>query len=93
LQCGESPKLSSPLFEGLAFDEFFYMHLPGPSVSRCLGWIWWTWGVKALLIQRYDREVDRAGRIVRVHYEDFCQALGIMPDRKHEADGAPDSPR
>jgi serine/threonine-protein kinase HipA len=41
-----------------------------------------------LLVQRYDRrEVD--GQKLRLHQEDFCQALGIPTDRKYEAEGGP----
>lgn len=29
------------------------------------------------------------GRVVRLHQEDFCQALGRMPDRKYENEGGP----
>jgi serine/threonine-protein kinase HipA len=82
-------KPSSPVFEDLAFNEFFCMRFaealgfPVPRVELV------DVGRMALLVQRYDREVDSAGRIARVHQEDFCQALGIMPDRKYEADGGP----
>lgn len=40
------------------------------------------------LVERYDR-IKRDGRIVRVHQEDFCQALGILPDVKYEREGGP----
>lgn len=42
----------------------------------------------ALVIERFDRE-NISGRMVRVHQEDFCQALGVMPEDKYEADGGP----
>ena len=36
-----------------------------------------------LLITRYDRYYfDESGRAHRLHQEDFCQALGIPPERK-----------
>lgn len=41
------------------------------------------------LITRYDREQDAQGNIVRLHQEDFCQALGIAPDMKYEKEGGP----
>lgn len=41
-----------------------------------------------LLIERYDRfETD--GKIMRLHQEDFCQALGILPGNKYENEGGP----
>ncbi|KAA0575769.1 type II toxin-antitoxin system HipA family toxin [Azospirillum sp. B21] len=36
-----------------------------------------------LLVTRYDR-VQRDGRWLRVHQEDFCQALGKPPGAKYE---------
>lgn len=42
-----------------------------------------------LLIERYDRTKDASGRIVRLHQEDFCQALGIPPEHKYAAEGGP----
>ena len=41
------------------------------------------------LIERYDRELDKQGEIVRLHQEDFCQALRIPPDMKYEKEGGP----
>lgn len=41
-----------------------------------------------LLVKRYDRRVVD-GQVERLHQEDFCQALGIAPDRKYEAEGGP----
>ena len=37
-----------------------------------------------LLIERYDRELG-----IRLHQEDFCQALGIVPFNKYESEGGP----
>jgi serine/threonine-protein kinase HipA len=41
------------------------------------------------LISRYDREADTEGKLRRIHQEDFCQALGVPPDAKYEAEGGP----
>jgi len=41
------------------------------------------------LIARYDRKMNAEGKIVRLHQEDFCQALGIAPDMKYEKEGGP----
>lgn len=41
------------------------------------------------LIERYDRERNAQGRVVRLHQEDFCQALGVAPDMKYEKEGGP----
>lgn len=45
----------------------------------------------AVIVDRYDR-VIRDDRIVRVHQEDLCQALGVPPSRKYQNEGGP-SPR
>lgn len=42
-----------------------------------------------LLIARYDRRFDESGRAHRLHQEDFCQALGIPPERKYAAEDGP----
>ncbi|MGC1513224.1 MAG: type II toxin-antitoxin system HipA family toxin [Acidimicrobiales bacterium] len=42
----------------------------------------------AIVVDRYDR-VDRAGEIIRVHQEDLCQALSVLPARKYENEGGP----
>lgn len=45
-------------------------------------------GRTVLLVERYDRRlVD--GHVERLHQEDFCQALGIAPERKYAAEGGP----
>lgn len=45
------------------------------------------------LIERYDRVRNDNGAIKRLHQEDFCQALGIMPDVKYEREGGPNFAR
>jgi serine/threonine-protein kinase HipA len=45
-------------------------------------------GEVAIVVERYDR-LSLAGGIVRVHQEDVCQALGVMPTRKYESEGGP----
>jgi serine/threonine-protein kinase HipA len=44
---------------------------------------------EALVVRRYDRQLDTGGRLVRVHQEDVCQVLGVSPLRKYESDGGP----
>lgn len=46
-------------------------------------------GDQSLLVERYDRASAADGRIRRLHQEDFCQALGVVPENKYEADGGP----
>ncbi len=42
-----------------------------------------------LLVARYDRSTDSDGHVHRIHQEDFCQALGINPERKYAGEGGP----
>jgi serine/threonine-protein kinase HipA len=42
----------------------------------------------AIIIERYDRQ-HRGNDIIRVHQEDVCQALGIMPTKKYQNEGGP----
>ena len=43
-----------------------------------------------LLVERYDRGVDAQGQRQRLHQEDFCQALGVVPEMKYQNEGGPD---
>ncbi len=42
-----------------------------------------------LLVRRYDRQPQFDGGVVRLHQEDFCQALAIPAERKYEVEGGP----
>ena len=42
----------------------------------------------AIVIERYDRQ-RKGNDIIRVHQEDVCQALGIMPTKKYQNEGGP----
>lgn len=77
-------------FEGLVFNEAFCMKLAasvGLSVAnteiRKVG------SVDYLLVERYDRRIDKDGNIHRLHQEDFCQALGIASENKYQTEGGP----
>lgn len=72
-------------FEGLVFNEAFCINLAQaiglPAVKLKIN------RVKEfdyLLIERYDRVKN-----VRLHQEDFCQALGIVSERKYQSEGGP----
>lgn len=43
-----------------------------------------------LAVERFDRKMHSSGTwILRLPQEDFCQALGVGPAQKYEADGGP----
>lgn len=44
----------------------------------------------AIVVDRYDRRL-LGGRLVRIHQEDACQALGVPPSRKYQNEGGPDA--
>jgi len=88
-------KPSIERFEGVVFNEAFCMQL-----ARAVGMnaahveTRKVDGVDFLLIERYDRILKRdektaKGVLTRIHQEDFCQALGIVPERKYQAEGGP----
>lgn len=45
-------------------------------------------GEHALIVKRFDR-YHAQGRIHRLHQEDVCQALSVMPNRKYTSEGGP----
>jgi serine/threonine-protein kinase HipA len=70
--------------EGLVMTLAAAVGLPVAHVAaRIVG------GRSYLLVTRYDRRFDARGRAHRLHQEDFCQALGIPPERKYAAEGGP----
>ena len=40
------------------------------------------------IVERYDR-TQEAGRINRIHQQDFCQAQGVTSEFKYESKGGP----
>ncbi|MBV8747207.1 MAG: type II toxin-antitoxin system HipA family toxin [Xanthobacteraceae bacterium] len=42
----------------------------------------------AIVIERYDRH-PAGNEIIRIHQEDVCQTLGIMPTKKYQNEGGP----
>jgi len=82
-------------FEGLVHNEAFCMRL-----ARVIGFtvapveVGNIEGIDYLLVERYDRHWKSDGepmgqKLKRIHQEDFCQALGIVPERKYQNEGGP----
>ena len=60
----------------------------GIPVANC--WMERFGAQKVLVVERFDRALARdRSWIVRLPQEDLCQAYGLPPDRKYEADGGP----
>ncbi len=94
LATGNAPSthiLKPPIreLEGTVMNEAFCMRLAGQmglpvpevTVRENLDTLF--------IVKRFDRERNPAGEWVRLHQEDFCQALGILPDQKYETEGGP----
>jgi serine/threonine-protein kinase HipA len=79
-----------PRFEGTTENEYYCM-----SLARAIGLDVASVSMRSvadrsfLLIERYDREMDGSGRLVRLHQEDFAQALGMPSQRKYASEGGP----
>lgn len=95
LPIGGSPsthilKPASPHFTGLVENEFFCLKLAlraGLDVAQVeLGQ---AENVRFLQVLRFDRSELPDGQLVRIHQEDFCQALGIPPELKYQQEGGP----
>jgi serine/threonine-protein kinase HipA len=82
-------------FEGIVFNEALCMklaHAMGLHTAKTE--IGRVEGIDYLLIERYDRAVlkDSASgseHLEREHQEDFCQALGVIPENKYQNEGGP----
>lgn len=83
-------KPQSPEFDGHAENEHFCL-----TLARALGLPTAKSDVQrfghevAIVVERYDRVALDDGHIVRVHQEDMCQALGVMPTSKYQSEGGP----
>ncbi len=71
------------LCEHLCLEALRTLGLP-TAQSRLLAFD----GATALVVTRFDRVV-REGRVLRVHQEDLCQALGRGPEAKYQSEGGP----
>lgn len=77
--------------EDSVINEGFCMALAeamqlNPAKSK----VHWVLGHSFLLVERYDRLIDTQGHRHRLHQEDFCQALGVVPEMKYQNEGGPD---
>lgn len=81
-------------FEGIVFNEAVCMKLASAvGISTASVEVRQVEDVTFLLVKRYDRvdhDVALEGLPVeRIHQEDFCQALGIVPELKYQKEGGP----
>lgn len=76
-------------FRGFAENEHFCLKLAGSlGLGAVSSRVEWFAEEVAIVVERFDRE-KHDGAWVRIHQEDFCQALSVLPIRKYESDGGP----
>jgi serine/threonine-protein kinase HipA len=76
-------------YEDLVANEAFCMKVAATSGLRVANVEPIAIGpVPCLYVERFDRVRDE-GRVVRIHQEDTCQALGLLPAAKYEENGGP----
>lgn len=87
-----STHIIKPNIEGYkdtVFNELFCMKLAkacGLNAPECF--IKTIKEKKFYVVERYDREKNDE-LWTRIHQEDFCQILNILPENKYESDGGP----
>lgn len=83
-------KPENPRFPGLVENEFFCMRLAASAgLETARVEIGSASSIRFLQVERYDRRLENGRQITRIHQEDFCQALGVAPELKYEAEGGP----
>ncbi len=79
--------------DGLAINEHFCLKLAKRlGLSAADSRVQVFDGERAIVVERYDRAKSQGGRLVRLHQEDCCQALGVSPSTKYENEGGPGVP-
>ena len=77
-------------FEELAVNEAFCMKVAAGSGLTIAGVdLVEVDSHKCLYVERFDRARDGQGQVIRLHQEDLCQAMGILPAAKYEENGGP----
>jgi serine/threonine-protein kinase HipA len=82
-------------FGGVVFNEGFCMKLASAiGINAADAEAGKVEGIDYLLVERYDRTMSADGpdapqTLKREHQEDFCQALGIVPENKYQAEEGP----
>lgn len=96
LPLGNSPsthiiKPEPKRFPRLVANEYFCMRL-GAAIGLAVPSVTWRLieDLPCLIIERYDRtHYSTDQKVIRIHQEDFCQALGYPPERKYQEEGGP----
>ena len=72
--------------EGSVYNELFCLRLAAAvKLDTAEATLHYAGNQPFLLVKRYDRTEEGT----RLHQEDFCQALGILPEMKYQREGGP----
>lgn len=84
-------KLPNPNYAHLPQNEAFVLGLATAAGLECASSeLTRATEPHSLLVERYDRRrTDDPWPARRLHQEDFCQALGLLPGEKYEQEGGP----
>src|SRR6266568_1872886 len=83
-------KIAIPQLENTVINEAFCMNLAQKvGLPVPVAQVVEIGGQEVYMIERYDRKRTAPGDIERLHQEDFCQALGVIPEMKYEQEGGP----
>jgi serine/threonine-protein kinase HipA len=82
-------KVSNQRFKNLVRNESFCLDLARAiGLPVCNSQLLHINNIDMLVIQRYDRVIDKiTNNFIRLHQEDFCQALGVDKTAKYQSDG------
>jgi serine/threonine-protein kinase HipA len=76
-------------YEGHAENEHFCMRLASElGLASARSQVMRFENEIAIVVERYDRRHSEKG-FIRIHQEDICQALAILPTSKYENEGGP----
>lgn len=82
-------KPASGHHDGYAENEHFCLTLARElGIRAATSTVIHPGGQPVIVVARYDR-LARDGRFLRIHQEDFCQALSVPPELKYQNDGGP----
>jgi serine/threonine-protein kinase HipA len=77
-------------YEDLAANEAFCMKVArGVGLRVAETELLQVGKTPCVYVRRFDRVADEYTRVLRIHQEDMCQALGVLPAAKYEENGGP----
>lgn len=79
-------------YKGVAANEHFCLSLArAVGLPAALSEVAELGGGPVIIVERFDRKRSN-NMFVRRHQEDMCQALGVNPRQKYQAEGGPGAP-